>query len=172
MSRGLGDVYKRQLREAMTAERGTGGREVLFGEQRWRTGDRVVQTRNDYEREVFNGDLGRITAVASDGTCTVRFPDRDVVYEKGALADLRPAFAMTVHRSQGGEFPCVVFPLSSQHSHMLQRNLFYTAITRAKRLVVLVGERRALQRAVENAEQSGRLSLLSERLREATATPE
>ena len=76
---------------------------------------------------------------------------------------------MTVHRSQGGEFPCVVFPLSIQHAHMLQRNLFYTAITRAKRLVVLVGERRALQRAVENAEQSSRLSLLAARLRDAAA---
>ncbi len=158
------DALNDALREAMTAERGTGGREVLFGEQRWRTGDRVVQTRNDYEREVFNGDLGRITAVASDGTCTVRFPDRDVVYEKGALADLRPAFAMTVHRSQGGEFPAIVFPLTMQHAHMLQRNLFYTAVTRAKRLVVLVGERRALQRAVESQSQAGRLSRLRQRL--------
>jgi exodeoxyribonuclease V alpha subunit len=132
----------------------------------------VVQTRNDYEREVFNGDLGRITRVDAEGSVTVKFPDREVVYERGAIGDLKPAFAMTVHRSQGGEFPCVVFPLSTQHAHMLQRNLFYTAITRAKRLVVLVGERRALQRAVENAEQSSRLSLLSARLRAAAETSE
>ena len=100
----------------------------------------------------------------------MRFPDRDVVYEKGALADLRPAFAMTVHRSQGGEFPAIVFPLTMQHAHMLQRNLFYTAVTRAKRLVVLVGERRALQRAVESQSQAGRLSRLRQRLE--TTLPE
>lgn len=158
------DALNGALREALTAQKGARGREVLFGEQRWRTGDRVVQTRNDYEREVFNGDLGRIASVASDGTCTVKFPDREVVYEKGALGDLRPAFAMTVHRSQGGEFPAIVFPLTMQHAHMLQRNLFYTAITRAKRLVVLVGERRALQRAVESTSHAGRMSRLQQRL--------
>ncbi len=157
------DSLNERLRDAL----GEGGREVLFDGKTWRNGDRVVQTRNDYEREVFNGDLGRITRVDAEGTVTVRFPDREVVYERGALGDLKPAFAMTVHRSQGGEFPCVVFPLSTQHAHMLQRNLFYTAMTRAKRLVVLVGERRALQRAVENAEQSSRLSLLSARLKDA-----
>lgn len=160
------DSLNERLRDAL----GEGGREVLFDGKTWRTGDRVVQTRNDYEREVFNGDLGRISQVDADGTVTVKFPEREVVYERGALGDLRPAFAMTVHRSQGGEFPCVVFPLSTQHAHMLQRNLFYTAMTRAKRLVVLVGERRALQRAVENAEQSSRLSLLSARLRDAADT--
>ena len=159
------DSLNERLREAL----GEGGREVLFDGRTWRNGDRVVQTRNDYEREVFNGDLGRITRVDEEGTVTVKFPDREVVYERGALGDLKPAFAMTVHRSQGGEFPCVVFPLSNQHAHMLQRNLFYTAITRAKRLVVLVGERRALQRAVENAQQSSRLSLLAARLRDAAA---
>ena len=157
------DNLNERLRDAL----GAGGREVLFEGRTWRTGDRVVQTRNDYDREVFNGDLGRIASVDAEGAVTVRFPDREVTYERGALGDLRPAFAMTVHRSQGGEFPCVVFPLSTQHAHMLQRNLFYTAVTRAKRLVVLVGERRALQRAVENAEQSSRLSLLSARLKDA-----
>lgn len=162
------DSLNERLRDAL----GEGGREVLFDGKTWRTGDRVVQTRNDYEREVFNGDLGRITRVDAEGSVTVKFPDREVVYERGALGDLKPAFAMTVHRSQGGEFPCVVFPLSTQHAHMLQQNLFYTAITRAKRLVVLVGERRALRRAVENAEQSSRLSLLSARLRAAAEDSE
>lgn len=159
------DALNDRLREALGAK----GREVLFGDQRWRVQDRVVQTRNDYEREVFNGDLGRIVRVDQTGTVTVRFPDREVVYEKGALRDLKPAFAMTVHRSQGGEFPAIVFPLTMQHAHMLQRNLFYTAITRAKRLVVLVGERRALERAIESTDQSERLSLLAERMREAAA---
>ncbi|WP_419190639.1 ATP-dependent RecD-like DNA helicase [Saltatorellus ferox] len=154
------DALNGRLREAL----GAGGREVLFGDQRWRTGDRVVQTRNDYEREVFNGDLGRISMVDQTGIVTVQFPDREVTYEKGALNDLKPAFAMTVHRSQGGEFPAIVFPLTMQHSHMLQRNLFYTAITRAKRLVVLVGDTRALARAIEQTEQNDRKSLLAARL--------
>lgn len=154
------DSLNHRLREAL----GAGGREVLFGDQRWRTGDRVVQTRNDYEREVFNGDLGRISSVDQTGIVTVKFPEREVTYEKGALNDLKPAFAMTVHRSQGGEFPAIVFPLTMQHSHMLQRNLFYTAITRAKRLVVLVGDRRALARAIEQTEQNDRRSLLATRL--------
>lgn len=127
-------------------------------------GDKVMQLRNDYDRDVFNGDLGRIVRVDQGGSVTVKFSDREVVYEKGALRDLKPAFAMTVHRSQGGEFPAIVFPLTMQHAHMLQRNLFYTAITRAKRLVVLVGERRALERAIDSTDQSHRLSLLAERL--------
>jgi len=154
------DALNDRLREALGAR----GREVLFGEQRWRVQDRVVQTRNDYDKEVFNGDLGRIVRVDQTGTVTVKFTDREVVYEKGALRDLKPAFAMTVHRSQGGEFPAIVFPLTMQHAHMLQRNLFYTAITRAKRLVVLVGERRALERAIDSTDQSHRMSLLAERL--------
>ncbi len=154
------DALNERLREALGAK----GREVLFGDQRWRTGDRVVQTRNDYERDVFNGDLGRIIRVDQEGVVTVKFPEREVTYERGALGDLKPAFAMTVHRSQGGEFPAIVFPLTMQHSHMLQRNLFYTAITRAKRLVVLVGERRALARAIQTADHAGRNSLLAQRL--------
>ena len=154
------DSLNNKLREAL----GAGGREVLFGDQRWRTGDRVVQTRNDYEREVFNGDLGKIVSVDQTGIVTVQFPDREVTYEKGALNDLRAAFAMTVHRSQGGEYPAIVFPLTMQHSHMLQRNLFYTAITRAKQLVVLVGEPRALARTIEHTEQLSRRSLLAQRV--------
>ncbi|MEM6567008.1 MAG: ATP-dependent RecD-like DNA helicase [Planctomycetota bacterium] len=160
------DALNDGLREALSA----GGREVFFEGSVWRTGDRVVQTRNDYDREVFNGDLGRIVRVDQSGTVTVKFPEREVAYERGALADLKPAFAMTVHRSQGGEFPAVVCPLSMQHSHMLQRNLFYTAITRAKRLVVLVGERAALARAIQNTDQAQRRTLLATRLRALPST--
>jgi len=137
---------------------------------RYRKGDRLVQTRNDYEREVFNGDLGRVVRVDGDGAIHVRFQDKEVAYGRGEQGDLQPAFAMTVHRSQGGEFPAVVFPLTSQHAHMLQRNLFYTAITRARRLVVLVGERRALRMAVENASQARRFSGLAARLVRALDT--
>lgn len=154
------DVLNDSLREAQ----GVGGREVVRGDRRWRLGDRVIQTRNDYEKKVFNGDMGTIVRVSEDGEVTVRFPEQDVTFERGGLSDLSPAFAITVHRSQGGEFPVVVVPLVTQHAVMLQRNLFYTAITRAKKLVVLVGSRRAMAMAVGNAERARRESLLSERL--------
>lgn len=157
------DALNERLREAL----GAGGLELVRGGRVWRIGDRVIQTRNDYDKEVFNGDMGHIVAVDPAGGVTVRFPERELVYTAGELSDLQPAFAITVHRSQGGEFPCVVMPLVMQHAVMLQRNLLYTAITRAKRLVVLVGSRRALRLAIDNARQGQRLSALAERLRAA-----
>jgi exodeoxyribonuclease V alpha subunit len=95
----------------------------------------------------------------------VAFPERHVGYTKADLGDLQPAFAITVHRSQGGEFPAVVMPLVTGHYLMLQRHLLYTAVTRARRLVVLVGSPRALQMAVDNADQRERKSGLADRLR-------
>jgi len=158
------DALNDALREAL----GVGGREVTGGRMggRWRVGDRVIHTRNDYEREVFNGDMGRIRSVSEEGIVTVRFPERDLAYSGSELSDLRPAFAITVHRSQGGEFPVVVLPLVTQHAVMLQRNLLYTAVTRARELVVLVGSRRALSMAVANADQAQRESALAERLQD------
>jgi exodeoxyribonuclease V alpha subunit len=109
--------------------------------------------------------MGRIVRVDAERMgVTVRFPEREVQYAAGELADLSCAFAITVHRSQGGEFPAVVLPLVTQHWPMLQRNLLYTAVTRAKRLVVVVGQMKALARAVANAEQGARESALAERL--------
>lgn len=156
------DALNEGLRQALDS----GGAELRWKERVWRVGDRVIQTRNDYDKDVFNGDMGRIVAVDTARLALrVRFPERELAYETGSLADLAPAFAITVHRSQGGEFPAVVLPLVTQHWPMLQRNLLYTAITRAKRLVVLVGQARALERAVANAETSLRESGLAERLR-------
>ena len=108
-------------------------------------------------------------AAISHEEVVVAYPDREVVYAAGELSDLRPAFAITVHRSQGGEFDGVVLPLVTQHFMMLQRNLLYTAITRARKLVVLVGSRRALELAIQNTDQSRRESALAEKLIEATA---
>ena len=143
--------------------------EIRQGSRVWREGDRVIHTRNDYEKEVFNGDMGRIAHVydTSEPTLVVKYPEREVTYASGEISDLQPAFAITVHRSQGGEFPAVVIPLVTQHYMMLQRHLLYTAITRAKSLVVIVGSQRALQMAIENAEQRERQSALAERLRAA-----
>ncbi len=131
----------------------------------WRIGDRVIHTRNDYEREVFNGDMGHIAEFDRDQQgLLVQFPERKLHYESGELSDLQPAFAITVHRSQGGEFPCVVLPVVSQHYVMLQRHLFYTAITRAKKLCVLVGEKRAIEMAIANDSGNQRKSGLAARL--------
>ncbi len=156
------DVLNAKLREAL----GSGGAEAKRGDRIWRTGDRVIHTRNDYEREIFNGDMGRISRINLDSSgLFVQFPGREVFYEPAEFGDLQPAFAITVHRSQGGEFPAVVFPLVTSHYLMLQRHLLYTAVTRAKQLVVLVGSRRALQMALDNADQRHRESALADRLR-------
>jgi len=110
--------------------------------------------------------MGRIVKLDDDGAgFTVRFPERKLHYSRDEFADLQPAFAITVHRAQGCEFPAVVMPLAISHRLMLQRHLLYTAVTRARRLLVLVGSRRALTRAVENAEQGARESALDARLR-------
>jgi exodeoxyribonuclease V alpha subunit len=110
--------------------------------------------------------MGTVARIAPDASSlTVAYPERSVLYEVADLGDLQPAFAITVHRSQGGEFPAVVVPLVAAHFVMLQRHLLYTAVTRAKRLLVLVGEPRALEIALGNAEQRFRRSGLSERLR-------
>lgn len=157
------DALNDHLRAASAS---SNAREVVLRGRHWRVGDRVIHTRNDYEKEVFNGDMGSISRIAPDGTSlTVSYPDRAVVYEAKDLGDLQPAFAITVHRSQGGEYPAVVMPLVTQHFVMLQRHLLYTAVTRAKKLMVLVGEPRALELAVNNADQRFRRSGLAERLR-------
>ncbi|HJO25827.1 MAG: ATP-dependent RecD-like DNA helicase [Planctomycetes bacterium] len=153
------------LNERLRAAQGTGGREVTRAGRTWRTGDRVIQTRNDYEREVFNGDMGRIIEIQAEGDVRVRFPEREVAYSGAALGDLLPAFAITVHRAQGSEFPVVVIPLVTRHFMMLQRHLLYTALTRARSLVVLVGSTRALGMALQNTDQEHRESRLAERLR-------
>ncbi len=141
------------------------GPELRRGERVFRVGDKVMQVRNDYDRDVFNGDLGRITRVdTEEDGLQVRFHDRDVDYRAGDLDQLSPAYACSIHKAQGNEYPAVVLVLHHQHHVMLQRNLLYTAITRARRLVVLVGSRRALARAVQNNHVQERHTLLATRL--------
>ncbi|MBW4036673.1 MAG: ATP-dependent RecD-like DNA helicase, partial [Proteobacteria bacterium] len=124
-------------------------------------GDKVMQIENDYDREVYNGDIGFIGGVDAEvGEVTVGFDGRDVVYGLGDLDALVPAFAATIHKSQGSEYPAVVIPVLTQHYAMLQRNLLYTGITRGKRLVVLVGSRRAVAIAVRNVSGRRRWSKL------------
>jgi exodeoxyribonuclease V alpha subunit len=140
------------------------GRPLAEG-HRLRLGDRVMQLRNNYELDVFNGDVGHIVSAEAEGRrVSVAFDERIVVYETASLDELALAYACSVHKSQGSEYPCVVMPLHTQHYVMLQRNLLYTAVTRGKRLVVLIGDRRALGAAVRNRSTEARYTLLADRL--------
>lgn len=128
-------------------------------------GDKVMHLRNNYGKEVFNGDIGRITDVAvARERLIVDYDGREVCYDFSDLSELTLAYAISVHKSQGSEYPAVVVPLLTQHYVMLQRNLLYTAITRGKRLVVIVGSRRALEIALQNDRPRQRLSHLRQRL--------
>lgn len=135
------------------------------GSMEFRLHDKVMQLRNNYEKDVFNGDIGRITAVDTDTGClAIEFDGRTVQYETLELDELVLAYATTIHKAQGSEYPVVVVPFSFSHYVMLQRNLLYTAITRAQRLVILVGERRAVYTAVRSAHVEKRNTRLAQRL--------
>jgi exodeoxyribonuclease V alpha subunit len=126
----------------------------------------VIQTENDYDKEVFNGDIGQILKIdPMEREVTVKFDQREVVYEFGELDEVSLAYAITIHKSQGSEFPVVVIPVAMQQYLLLQRNLLYTGVTRGKRLVVLVGQRKALATAVRNNRTEHRFSGLLARLR-------
>ena len=125
-----------------------------------------MQIENDYDKEVYNGDIGFVTDVEPDeGELTASFDGRSVTYSFGELDTLVPAYAATIHKSQGSEYPAVVIPLMTQHYAMLQRNLLYTGVTRGKRLVVLVGQKKAVAIAVRNVSGRRRWSKLGEWLR-------
>jgi exodeoxyribonuclease V alpha subunit len=129
-------------------------------------GDKVMQTVNNYDRDVYNGDIGYVTDVDSEEQeLAVNFEGRTVSYAFGELDEIVLCYATSIHKSQGSEYPAVVIPLSTQHYMMLERNLVYTGITRGKRLVVLVGQKRALAMAVKGRDVERRWSKLQERLR-------
>ena len=134
---------------------------VPSGGQTFYPGDKLMQTENDYDKDVFNGDLGTVTGADPDtGSLAVRFDERELEYERSELEALSLAYAITVHKSQGSEYPAVVLALSTQHYPMLERRLIYTAITRGKQLVVVVGQRRALELALRRGDESRRHSKL------------
>ena len=123
-----------------------------------------MQTRNNYSKQVFNGDIGFIEELEADKV-TVRYSEEQAVdYEKNELGELQLAYAMSVHKSQGSEYPVVLLPLVPGHHVMLQRNLLYTAVTRARKRVILLGSKAALRTAVENDRTKKRYTLLAERL--------
>jgi exodeoxyribonuclease V alpha subunit len=136
-----------------------------FGWQ-FRPRDKVIQTENNYDKDVFNGDIGQIVKIDPvEREVTVKFDQREVVYDFGELDEVALAYAITIHKSQGSEFPAVVIPLATQQYLLLQRNLVYTGITRGKKLVVVVGQRKALAIAVRNNKTEQRFSGLLARLK-------
>ncbi|MBI4859077.1 MAG: ATP-dependent RecD-like DNA helicase [Candidatus Riflebacteria bacterium] len=161
------DNINRLLRERLNRAAPLAGQ----GDPTLRAGDKVIQQVNDYDRDVFNGDVGVIASVDPEtGIATVDFEGRPVVYRREDLAQLQLAYAVSVHKAQGSEYPAVVIPLHTQHWVLLQRNLLYTALTRAKKLAVLVGSRRALRAAVASERVVRRHTRLARRLRQELAS--
>jgi exodeoxyribonuclease V alpha subunit len=129
-------------------------------------GDKVIQTVNNYDKEVFNGDIGRVSAIDNEeGLISIDFDGRQVDYEFGELDEVALAYATSVHKAQGSEYPVVVMPISTQHYMLLERNLLYTGVTRGKQLVVIIGQKKALAMAVKTIRSTHRLTNLAARLR-------
>ena len=142
-----------------------------MGSLLFREGDKVIQTRNNYDKDVFNGDLGIISKVDTlNGILEIDFDNRLVKYERMEVTDLQPAYAITVHKSQGSEYPVVIFPLLKQHFMMLQRNLVYTGLTRAKKKVVFVGDPAAYAMAIRNNKTLSRETDLIRKFRQEFET--
>jgi len=157
---GAGNLNVR-LQEALNP----GNEGVVCGERSYRIGDKVMQIRNNYDKEVFNGDIGRIDGIYPDvQEIIVRFDGREVVYDYADLDEIMLAYAVSVHKSQGSEYPAVVLPVLTQHYILLQRNLIYTAVTRGRNLVVMVGTTKALAIAVRNDKTQKRFTHLRYRL--------
>jgi exodeoxyribonuclease V alpha subunit len=151
----------RRLQEVLNPAPGA----VIFGDRALRVNDKVMQVRNNYDKEVFNGDIGRITAIRSDERLlTAVFDGREIVYDFSELEELALAYAVSVHKSQGSEYPAVILPILTQHYILLQRNLIYTAVTRGRQLVVMVGSAKALAIGVNNNQTRQRLTRLRQRL--------
>ena len=162
-----GELGARNLNQTLQQLLNPHGDEVERFGVIYRTGDKVMQTENDYDKEVYNGDIGRIFQIDSEACeLTVDYDGRKVVYDFRELDELVLSYAITIHKSQGSEYPCVVIPLHTQHYVLLQRSLIYTAITRAKKLVILVGTKKALNLAVTRSESRERTTTLADRLRE------
>jgi exodeoxyribonuclease V alpha subunit len=160
-----GPVGTNRLNQRLQEALNPGGRPLAQAGGRLRVGDKVMQTRNDHEREVYNGDLGIVASVDDEtGEVSVRFQEHVAVYESSDLDALVLAYATSIHKSQGSEYPAVVVPLLTTHFVMLSRNLLYTAITRARRLCVVVADPRALKLALAETRKEDRTTSLVERI--------
>lgn len=160
------EALNAQLQETLNPH----GKPFFAGGHNWRVGDRILQLRNNYDSLVFNGDAGRIEDVDThERKVRVRFDERQLEWDLDQLSDCTLSYAISIHKSQGSEYPAVIVPIHTQHAVMLQRNLLYTAITRARRLVVIVGSRKALNMAIRSVRVKERYSHLRERIVQACA---
>lgn len=163
-----GEVGTQALNELLQDRLNPHGRELTRGKNRFRAGDRVLQTKNNYEKDIFNGDLGWITEVdPRECELTVDFDGRLVPYSAADMDELTLAYSVSVHKSQGSEYPAVVVPVVTQHFVMLKRNLIYTALTRAKKLAVIIGGRKALRIGLGSSGAVRRYTHLRYRLQES-----
>lgn len=166
-----GEVGCSRLNELIQARFHPGAAPLEHGSKVWKVGDKVMQIRNNYDLDVFNGDIGRLVAIDRDAeTVRVDFDGRAVTYGFSSLDELILAYAITVHKSQGSEYPAVILPILTQHYVMLQRNLLYTALTRAKSLVIIVGSEKAVGIAARNDDAQMRYTRLAERLSDSRRT--
>jgi exodeoxyribonuclease V alpha subunit len=164
-----GPLGTQALNAALGAALNPEGPSLTWGGKTFRVNDRVLQTRNDYDLDVFNGDIGRVQAV-DGGALTVDFDGRVVTLSAESLDALEHAWAISIHKSQGSEYPAVVVALHDAHFVMLRRNLLYTALTRARRFACVVGSARALRTAVTRAGGDERHTGLADRLRALATT--
>ncbi len=163
MNKGVVGVIN--LNKELQEELNPGGIAVTRGGRIFRVGDKVMQIKNNYGKEVFNGDIGKIISIDTElQEVKVSFEGMNTVYEYSDLDELVLAYAVSIHKSQGSDYPVVIFPILTQHYMMLQRNLIYTGITRGKRLVVMIGTKKALAIAVKNAKIKHRFTSLEQRL--------
>jgi exodeoxyribonuclease V alpha subunit len=166
MHRGVigADNLNQRLQETLNPDRDL----IRRGDRELRLHDKVMQIKNNYDKDVFNGDIGRVGRIDPSGQeVLIRFEDQEVTYSFTELDEIILAYAISVHKSQGSEYPAVIIPVTTQHFLLLQRNLMYTAVTRGRRLVVMVGTRKALAIAVGNAEPQRRYTRLRDRLASA-----
>jgi exodeoxyribonuclease V alpha subunit len=166
MHRGVigADNLNQRLQETLNPDRDL----IRQGDRELRLHDKVMQIKNNYDKDVFNGDIGRVSRIdTSDQQVVIRFEDQAVTYAFSELDEIILAYAISVHKSQGSEYPAVIIPVTTQHFLLLQRNLMYTAVTRGRRLVVMVGTRKALAIAVGNAQPQRRYTRLRHRLTSA-----
>jgi exodeoxyribonuclease V alpha subunit len=161
-----GTVGVANLNAMLQSELNPDGDELVRAGRVIRVGDKVMQTRNNYDKDVFNGDIGRIMVIDREvQEAVIDFDGRRVSYEFPELDEITLAYAISVHKSQGSEYPVVVMPILTQHFMLLQRNLLYTGITRGKKLVILIGTKKALAIAIKNNTPQKRYTMLRERLK-------
>ena len=167
MSRGdVGTRMLNQVLQQLINPPSASKAEIVRGGMTLRVGDRILQQKNDYNREVFNGDLGVITAIdPEEQEVTARFTEREVTYDYADLNEITLAFATTIHKAQGSEYPVVILPVFMQHYMMLSRNLIYTGLTRARKLAIVVGSQKAIGLSVKQVKDQQRYTLVAHRLK-------